>query len=126
MVQAGIFGGAGRGQGRKPKNRTAGEDVAELAAKESAAIKRAFSEGLRSDNERTRILAAKELLAEERRERELEEDIALLRALPRRELDARLLEIVGEAFGLDLSDFAGEIIDAEVAEDPAELEPPRD
>ena len=65
MVEAGLFGGAGRGQGRKPKARTAGESVAELAAQEALAIKRAYSDGLRSHNERTRIFAADKLLAAE-------------------------------------------------------------
>lgn len=74
MVEAGIFGGAGRGQGRKPKGRTAGESVAELAAAEAPAIKRAYSDGLRSKNERTRLYAADKLLAAERVERERRDD----------------------------------------------------
>jgi hypothetical protein len=74
MVAAGLFGGAGRGQGRKPKGRTAGESVAELAAQEAPAIKRAYSDGLRSKNERTRLYAADKLLAAERVERERRDD----------------------------------------------------
>ena len=74
MVEAGLFGGAGRGQGRKPKGRTAGESVAELAAQETPAIKRAYSDGLRSKNERTRLYAAEKLLAAERLERERRDD----------------------------------------------------
>jgi hypothetical protein len=74
MVEAGLFGGAGRGQGRKPKARTAGESVAELAAQETSAIKRAYSDGLRSKNERTRLYAAEKLLATERAERERRAD----------------------------------------------------
>ena len=74
MVEAGLFGGAGRGQGRKPKARTAGESVAELAAQEAPAIKRAYSDGLRSKNERTRLYAADKLLAAERVERERRDD----------------------------------------------------
>jgi hypothetical protein len=68
MVEAGLIGGAGRGQGRKPKARTAGESVAELAAQEAPAIRRAYSAGLRSSNPRTRILAADRLLAAEQAE----------------------------------------------------------
>jgi broad specificity phosphatase PhoE len=68
MVAAGVFGGAGRGQGRKAKNRTAGAEVADLAAREASTIKKVYSAGLRSQNERTRLMAAKDLLAEERRE----------------------------------------------------------
>jgi hypothetical protein len=74
MVAAGLFGGAGRGQGRKPKARTAGESVAELAAQETSAIRRAYSDGLRSKNERTRLYAADKLLAAERVERERRDD----------------------------------------------------
>jgi hypothetical protein len=74
LVAAGLIGGAGRGQGRKPKGRTAGESVAELAAAETSAIKRAYSDGLRSKNERTRLYAADKLLAAERVERERRAD----------------------------------------------------
>jgi hypothetical protein len=74
MVAAGLFGGAGRGQGRKPKVRSAGQSVAELAAAEAPAIKRAYSDGLRSKNERTRLYAADKLLAAERVERDRRED----------------------------------------------------
>lgn len=74
MVQAGIFGGAGRGQGRKPKQNSAGESVAALAAQETVAIRRAYSDGLRSKNERTRLYAADKLLAAERAERERRDD----------------------------------------------------
>jgi hypothetical protein len=69
MAADGIFGGAGRGQGRKPKASSAGEDVAELAAQEAPAIRRAYADGLRSRNERTRMVAADKLLAAERAER---------------------------------------------------------
>jgi hypothetical protein len=73
MVAAGLFGGAGRGQGRKPKQNSAGQSVAELARAETGAIKRAYSDGLRSKNERTRLYAADKLLAAEREHR-AEED----------------------------------------------------
>jgi hypothetical protein len=69
MAADGIFGGAGRGQGRKPKARTAGQDVAELAASEAPSIRRAYADGLRSRNERTRMVAADKLLAAERADR---------------------------------------------------------
>jgi len=68
MVAAGIIGGAGRGQGRKRKPRTASEEVAELAVRESERIKKVFRDALRSDNERTRLIAVKLLLQAEQRE----------------------------------------------------------
>jgi hypothetical protein len=74
MVEAGLFGGAGRGQGCKPKARTASEAVVGLAAQEAPAIRRAYSDGLRSKNERTRLYAADKLLAAERVERERRDD----------------------------------------------------
>lgn len=121
MVEAGLIGGAGRGQGRKPKGQTAGEQVAELAQREAGAIKRAYSDGLRSPNERTRILAAKELLAEERRERDREAYEEMLRKLPDAELDTLLLaqfEEMAGALGIDLpSAMTAAVIDAEVVED---------
>jgi DNA primase len=119
MVKAGLFGGAGRGQGRKPKNRTASEQVAELATQEARSIKRAFSDGLRSKNERTRLLAAKDLLAEERREIERRDYEAELRVMSHAELEAKLLEILSEELGLDLSELMDEdrVVDAEVVED---------
>jgi len=69
MVAAGLLGGAGRGQGRKPKASTATGSVADLAAQEAPAIKRAYSDALRSKNERTRLVAADRLLRAERDER---------------------------------------------------------
>ena len=117
MAAAGIFGGAGRGQGRKPKDRPVSEQIAELAQRETPAIRRAFSEGLRDPNPRTRLMSAQALLAEERRERERKEREAMLRALPPDDLDAMLIDILGESLGLDLSAFAPEIVDADIVGD---------
>jgi hypothetical protein len=119
MVAAGVFGGAGRGQGRKPKNRTAGAEVADLASREANTIKRAFSDGLRSKNERTRLLAAKDLLAEERRELDRRDYEAELRRMPLAELKRMFIEQLGEVLGLDLSELMDEdrVVDAEVVED---------
>jgi hypothetical protein len=119
MVEAGLFGGAGRGQGRKAKNRTAGAEVADLATQETRAIKRAYSDGLRSKNERTRLLAAKDLLAEERREIERNESEAFYRRMSPEELNEALLEMLSEALCLDLSAMTAEnrVVDAEVVED---------
>jgi hypothetical protein len=118
MVEAGLFGGAGRGQGRKPKNRTASEQVAELATQEARSIKKAFSDGLRSKNERTRLLAAKDLLAEERREIERNESEAFYRRMSDAELNAALFEMLDEALCFDLSAMtADRVVDAEVVED---------
>ncbi len=92
MVKAGLIGGAGRGQGRKPKARSAGAEVADLAARETDAIKKAYSKGLRSTNERTAILAAEKLLAAEKVERERKDYEAELRRLSGPELDRAFLQ----------------------------------
>ena len=131
MVEAGLIGGAGRGQGRKPRGQTASEQVAELAEREAGAIKRAFSEGLRSRNERTRLLSAEGLLAAERRERDRQDYEKTLRALPSAELDAMLINIIGESLGLDLSALherlhGEDVTDADVVEEGAALPPVTD
>jgi hypothetical protein len=110
MFAAGVFGGAGRGQGRKPKaHTTAGEQVAELALEEASAIKQTYRTALRDANPRTRLAAARQLLLAEERERQRRElagmqgnewtEEELLR-LPREELNLilveRLIELVGE------------------------------
>jgi hypothetical protein len=92
MVEAGLFGGAGRGQGRKPKNRTAGAEVADLASREASTIKKVYSAGLRSQNERTRLMAAKDLLAEERRELDRPDYEAELRGMSHAELERMFIE----------------------------------
>lgn len=117
MVQAGLIGGAGRGQGRKPKGQSASEQVADLAEREAPAIKRAFSDALRDRNPRTRLLGAKELLAEERRERDRQSYEAYLRALPPAELDAMLLGMLEDSLGIDLSSLLPEIVDAVIVDD---------
>jgi hypothetical protein len=119
MVKAGLFGGAGRGQGRKPKNRSAGAEVADLASREASTIKKVYSAGLRSQNERTRLMAAKDLLAEERRELDRRDYEAELRGMSHAELERMFIEQLGEVLGLDLSDLMDEdrVVDAEVVED---------
>lgn len=126
MVEAGLFGGAGRGQGRKPKAQTASEQVADLAEREAPAIKRAFTDGLRSRNVRTRIIAAKELLAEERRERERQDYEEYLRALPPAEVEAMLLNLISDSLGVDFASLLPEIVDADVVEDSPSLPGPSD
>jgi hypothetical protein len=123
LIAEGRFGGAGRGQGRKPKGHTASEQVADLAEREAPAIKRAFSDGLRSRNERTRILAAKELLAQERREQDRHPLEDYFRALPEDELDRQLTEAfvsIADHLGIDVSLLLErpKIVDADVVEDP--------
>ena len=128
MVAAGLFGGAGRGQGRKPKAKTAGASVAELAAQETSAIKRAYSDGLRSKNERTRILAAGKLLDAERtervdRERRADEDSPSYdwERLSGAEFDAACIDVLERAYELDPAGTMA-IVSELVAQ--AALEPP--
>jgi hypothetical protein len=102
MVRVGLIDGAGRGQGRRRTAETAGEEIAEFARDNAQLIKTAFRDALSSGNERTRLMAAKELLRFEQLERDRQASRASrdmlddeeLSSLNGDELTERLLELL--------------------------------
>jgi hypothetical protein len=116
MVEAGLFGGAGRGQGRKRKAISASAEVADLAAREAGAIKKVYRDGLRSQNERTRLMAAKELLAEERRELDRRDASDEFEAELERMSDEEFKEYVYQAIIDPVHHWAGKLPPPEVGE----------